>query len=117
MAGDHPCRLLHASGYDAGSPGKLSVYAPDAVADPVVAGLLECYAAKLHAAGLAAVSQWPYAFASYADGAPIPSEHRDAHRALGAAAVTRFGDPFAVGAGTFRAWADAGGDEAPVPGA
>ncbi len=101
-AGGHPCRLLHASGYDVRHPARLSAYAPELPAEGAVAGLLERYRRELLEAGEAEVQGRPWAFDRWADGTPIPPEAREAHRLLGAAA-DRFGDPFAVGPGSFRA--------------
>ncbi len=105
-AGGHPCRLLHASGYDVRRPERLSSYAPQLPAGGVAARLLERYRRELLEAGEAAALDRPWTFDHWADGTPIPPEAREAHRRLGADAG-RFGDPFAAGPGSFRAAFDA----------
>ncbi len=103
--GGSPCRIVHASGYDAASPEILSQYAPAMrTAESGAAGLLaDRYQRALLACGDAVARHWSWAFDRWADGVLIPPVAREAHRALGPAAA-RFGDPFAVGPGSFRTW-------------
>ena len=100
-AGGRPCRVIHASGYDVRRPDVVSTYASDLRPDALLAGLLERYRRALLDAGEADAIGAPWVYDRWADGAPIPPEAREAHRRLGAAAE-RFGDPFAVGPGSFR---------------
>jgi hypothetical protein len=104
-AGGEPCRLLHASGYDVRRPDRLSVYAPDMrTADLGDAGRLASrYRDMLLAAGEERALRTASRYATYADGSPISDAAREAHRLL-AGEAARFGDPFAVGPGSFREW-------------
>jgi len=104
-AAGRPCRLLHASGYDTRHPELLSIYAPELRTDGLgdAGRLLRRYHGALLEAGEVEAQSWPWAFERYADGARIDPAERAAHRNLGAEAE-RFGDPFAVGEGSFRSW-------------
>ncbi len=104
-AAGHPCRLLHASGYDVRHPERLSIYAPSMTLEGMgdVRRLADRYRRALLDAGEAEALSWQWAFDRYADGAAIDEAARIAHLELGADA-DRFGDPFAVGSGSFREW-------------
>ncbi len=104
-AAGHPCRLLHASGYDVRQPERLSIYAPPAEPEGMgaVRRLTARYRRALFDAGESEALARPWAFDRYADGVPIEEAARVAHRELGREAG-RFGDPFAVGSGSFREW-------------
>ena len=104
-AAGRPCRLVHVSGYDLRNPEDLSVYAPGLhTRDLRDAGrLLGRYRRALLDNGEDEARAWRWAFDRYADGVRIDAAARAAHRDLGPAAE-RFGDPFAVGRGSFRSW-------------
>lgn len=67
-------------------------------------GLFVRYRELVLEAGWERARGWPYAFAAFADSTPIPDAARRLYLSLGSAA-SRFGDPFAVGPGTFLDWA------------
>jgi hypothetical protein len=111
-AGDATCRLIHWSGFDPDRPERLSRH--DAVtgtaAEPL-AGLVEEYRAAVEAGGWSErLRDDPYA--RFADGEPIPEVARQLHDEMGEEAE-RFGDPFAVGSGSFREWLRGGTTSAP----
>ena len=95
MAGDEPCRLFRVSGYRPETPEQVTAYFPDlTTAGAGEAGpVFDHVATELAAAGWAESSRWPYAYARFADGVPIPPIARTLHRSLGPGAA-RFGDPF-----------------------
>lgn len=71
-----------------------------------VARLFHDYRRQLFEAGFAETRTWPYAYGRFTDGVPIPDVARSLYSSLGAQHC-RFGDPFAVGSGSFREWANA----------
>ena len=97
------CRLFRFSGYQPDTPERTTRYN-----DRLETGALDGaavyftrYREALLGAGWAAARAWPFAFDRFADGTPIPPVVRVLHDELGG---ERFGDPFAVGAGSFAAW-------------
>lgn len=100
-----PGRVMRFSGYDPGDPMRVTRYAerPTRAQIGGAAAVLDRYRDELLAAGHDDAAQEPYAYDRFADGVPIPAIARELHRELGAEAE-RFGDPFATGSGTFRAW-------------
>ncbi len=79
--------------------------------------LFQRYRELVLAEGWKEARGWPYAFATFADGVSVPEAARRLYLSLGPAAA-RFGDPFAVGPGTFREWmleAERGHGPLPVP--
>ena len=108
-----PCRLVRFSGYDLDDPGWATRYdrrLRTAALGPA-AELFARFRAALLAAGHAEARAWPYAFATFTDGTPIPRAARELHAALGERAAA-FGDPFAAG-GAFRRHLDQPDDELP----
>jgi hypothetical protein len=105
LARGRPCALFRFSGYDPAAPEVVTRYFPDrTLADIGDAGrVFERYRSALEAAGWPVTAALPYAYGAFADGVPIPPAARDAYARLGERAAT-FGDPFATGEWTFRAW-------------
>jgi hypothetical protein len=96
------CRLVRFSGYEPDAPGRATRYA-DRLETSALNGASELfsrYREALLRAGWEEACAWPYAFDRFADGAPIPPIARQLYEELGG---ERFGDPFAVEAGSFAA--------------
>ena len=96
-------RLFRFSGYEPDAPERATRYA-DRLATAALNGASEHFAryrAALLDAGWDEARGWSYAFGRFADGSPVPEVVRELHDELGA---ERFGDPFAVGPGSFAAW-------------
>ncbi len=96
-------RLFRFSGYEPDAPERATRYA-DRLATGSLNGAgehFERYRAALLDAGWEEARAWPYAFDRFANGEPVPAIARALHDELGA---ERFGDPFAVGPGSFAAW-------------
>lgn len=97
------CRLFRFSGYRPDTPEQTTRY-NDRLGTGELDGAAH-YFTRYHEALLAAgwdqARTLPYAFDRFADGTPIPPVVRVLHDELGG---ERFGDPFAVGAGSFAAW-------------
>jgi hypothetical protein len=96
-------RLFRFSGYEPDAAERATRYA-----DRLTTGALngaseyfERYRMALLDAGWEEALAWPYAFARFADGGAIPALVRGLYDELGG---ERFGDPFAVGPGSFAAW-------------
>ena len=97
------CRLFRFSGYQPDTPGRATRYADrlDMSALNGAGEMFTRYREALLGAGWEEARAWPFAFDRFADGTPIPPVARLLHDELGG---ERFGDPFAVGAGSFAAW-------------
>ena len=96
-------RLFRFSGYEPDAPERATRYA-DRLATESLGGAgehFERYRAALLDAGWEEARAWPYAFDRFANGEPVPAIARALHDELGG---ERFGDPFAVGPGSFAAW-------------
>lgn len=104
VADGHRCRLFRFSGFDPDQPRVPTRYSPrlemDAIGD--AADVYARYRSALLRAGWALAREWPYAYARFEDGTPIPPIAREIFDALDDRA--RFGDPFAVGAGSYFEW-------------
>jgi hypothetical protein len=96
-----PCRLFRFSGYDPDQPEAATRYSSRlrtaALGD--AAFVFENYRAALFEEGWAETSTWPFAYATFKNGVPIPDVARDIYLRLEHAA--EFGDPFDTGAGFF----------------
>jgi hypothetical protein len=97
-----PCRLFRFSGHRPEGPDRITRYndrdAMTAIGD--AAAVFARFDALLWSHGHAEVSAWPYAYGAFADGVAIPEIAREIYRELPDPAA--YGDPFAVGPGTFR---------------
>lgn len=82
MAGEAPLIFLHFSGLKAGPPLVVSSHRSELQESALGAGarLFHDYVRALRAAGLETAGAWPYAFAGFADGSPIPFALRRAFR-------------------------------------
>ena len=101
-----PCALFRFSGHDPAAPEVATRYFPERALTGAAAGVFARYRAALEAAGWPGTAALPYAYGAWADGVPVPAAARAAYRALGDGAAA-FGDPFATGESTFRAWLEA----------
>ena len=104
FVGSDPCRLFRFSGYDRSRPEQLSRYVPDLPVDGIAdtAKIIARYRAALDAAGHARTSSWPYAYAQFDNGVPIPSIARTIYAELDN--VAGFGYPFVTGRDSYWAW-------------
>src|SRR4051794_2763135 len=96
-------RLFRFSGYEPDAPERATRYA-DRLGTAALNGASDYFARYREALldeGWAEARAWPYAYGRFADGAPIPALVRTLYDELGGG---RFGDPFAVGPGSFAAW-------------
>ncbi len=100
-----PGRVVRFSGYEPEHPERVTRYAEHPTREEIggAAAVLDTYREALLAAGHAAARSAPYEYDHFADGVTVPRIARELHRELGDEAQ-RFGDPFAVGPGTFREW-------------
>lgn len=108
-----PAALVRFSGYDPARPDRLTRHG-DRVRLPALgtaAAVVHRYRRELVSAGWDESRTGDYGFSRFADGVPIPPSARALHRELEPSQAAAFGDPFAVGEGSFRAWACAPVDE------
>lgn len=105
LAAGVPCRLLHWSGFDPDEPFVLSRHGParDLASLGDVETLARKYRREVVDAGWAEYRDRPESFGKFDDGALIPDFARMLYRELGTG-VSRFGDPFRSGPGSFRDW-------------
>ena len=105
LVNGEPLRFYHFSGFDSRDKEGISKhqnrYRLSEV--PCLRELFADYEADLLRHGHQSVRNLPYAFATFADGTPIPGVVRQIYRTFPYDAE-RFGDPFAVGPGTFHDW-------------
>jgi hypothetical protein len=112
LAGDQvlvdgrPGSVVRFSGYEPEHPERVTKYHEHPVPAEIggAAAVLERYRDALLAAGHAAAVTAPYGYDRFADGVAIPALARELYRDLGDDEAAAFGDPFASGPGTFRAW-------------
>lgn len=100
------CRLFHFSGYDPDQPHRVTRYndrltMSDAGAS--TARLFARYQGALEQAGWHESKTWPHAYERWDNGVRIPEIARGLYRELGPE-VAGFGDPFAVGPGSYFDW-------------
>jgi hypothetical protein len=97
-----PCRLLRFSGYDPDQPEVGTRYTSRLRTAELgdAALIFEQYRVALFRDGWAETSSWPFAYATFNNGVPIPDVARDIYLRLEDAA--QFGDPFDTSAGYFR---------------
>ncbi len=102
-----PGSVVRFSGYEPEHPGRVTKYVEHPTPAEIggAVAVLRRYHAELLSAGHEAARAAPYAYAQFDDGVPIPALARELYGSLGDAAAA-FGDPFATGPGTFRAWLD-----------
>ena len=117
LARGRPCALFRFSGYDPAAPEAVTRYFPERRLADIgdAAQVFARYRAALEAAGWPGTAALPYAWGAWADGVPIPAAARAAYRGLGSERAGAFGDPFAAGPGTFRAWLEAPVGDSGVP--
>ena len=104
---DEPCRLFRFSGYNPDDPGRLTrAISRRLTADnagPAVE-VFDRYRNALERAGYHETKRWPYAYATFDNGVPIPDIARQIYLDQ-AAAGQRFGDPrCTTGSDSFFAW-------------
>jgi hypothetical protein len=100
-----PGCLVRFSGFDPADPGRVTRYAEHPTRAEIggAAAVLDRYREALLAAGHEDAQRRAYSFGAFDDGVAIPQIARDVHRDLGTRAAS-FGDPFATGPQSFRAW-------------
>jgi hypothetical protein len=115
-----PCRLFRFSGYDPDEPGRLTVHSGRLTAGNAgpAAQVFERFRNALEHAGYHETKHWPYAYATFDNGVPIPDIARQIYLSLGAAGQ-RFGDPrCTTGSDSFFTWLngsdDGRSDEGPI---
>jgi hypothetical protein len=101
----HACRLFRFSGFDPDRPDAATVYSARlstySLGDAGI--VFGRYRNALLDAGWEETRAWPYAYACFDNGVPIPDVARTVYQQL--EDVARFGDPFAVeGRGSFFHW-------------
>jgi hypothetical protein len=100
------CRLFRFSGFDPDQPDRVTRYTRRPGMNEIgeAAALFSRYRAALEAEGWQDATSWPYAYARFDNGVPIPDVARTIYAELGAAAE-RFGDPFqTTSSGSFYRW-------------
>ncbi len=101
-----PLAFFHFSGLDLDKPEIISKHQDRFALDdvPQLKPLFEEYLARVKGAGYEDTQRWPYAFARFDNGVPIPRAARRLYWSLGDGA-RRFGNPFETrGAGSFWHW-------------
>jgi hypothetical protein len=109
-ANGRPLRVIRFSGYDPNEPQSVTRYNRQFLVgetNETAQALFARYDAMLRAAGWDAAQRQRYGFGAYADGAPVTDAQRALYRDMPGAAQ-RFGDPFRVGPGSFRAFLESG---------
>ncbi len=104
-----PCRVFRFSGYDPERPTEITRYNQRLTWEAAGPARLvfERFHTALEASGHDTVKRWPYAFAAFDNGVPIPDLARALYMDLGDEAA-RFGDPRqAGGEGSFWQWLNA----------
>ena len=99
LVNGEPMYFFHFSGFDPAKP--TLTHATFTISHrPLGAAqrLVDEYRAALLAAGHQEIRKWPYAFATFDNGVPIPDRARRRYLELGPAAAA-FGDPFHAGGG------------------
>jgi hypothetical protein len=105
-----PGGLIRFSGYDPDRPGQVTRYFDRLTPDALGAAwqLWERYQRELVAAGWENTRAWPYAWATFTNGVPIPDTARQLYRDLDPDARVALGDPFAADRpGGFVEWLNA----------
>jgi hypothetical protein len=113
-----PCRLFRFSGYDPERPMSVTRYSPRLTLENVGAAriVFERFRAALERQGYGETKEWPYAYESFDNGAPVPAVARSLFAEMGDA-VDRFGDPLRTGPGSYYEWLTQGvGGEPNRPG-
>lgn len=98
--------FFHFSGLDVERPEAISQHQDRfSLADvPALKPVFEDYVTRVKAAGHAECQRWPYAYARFGNGVPIPQDARRLYWSLGGG-VRRFGNPFDTrGDGSFWNW-------------
>ena len=111
-----PCRLFRFSGYDPDHPNQLTLHSRRLTADNAgpAAQVFERFRNALERAGYHETKHWPYAYARFDNGVPIPDIARRIFLDLGAAAG-RFGDPRCTTRDdSFFAWLNGSDDVRPT---
>ena len=101
-----PCRLFRFSGYTPDDPQFLTKYSRRLTRENAgPAGIVfDRFGSDLEAAGYRVTKEWPYAYAAFDNGVPVPEIARSAYMALGDE-VGMFGDPLRSAApGSFFRW-------------
>lgn len=103
VEGTH-CRLFRFSGFDVGRPDRATRYSDRLRMEHAGDARLvfERYRTALLGQGEAITSSWPYAYAHFENGVPIPPIAREIYVSLDD--VSHFGDPFATEDGSFYRW-------------
>lgn len=106
LVNGQPLRFFHFSGVDSGAHREVLDVVVEVNSSAALAyDISDWYLRRLAQEGDATYSDFPYTFATYDDGTPIPAAHRRLY-ALDRSARERFPDPFRVdGASCFRDWA------------
>ena len=107
LAGGSPARVVRFSGYRPEEPDVVTGYFPDRLHTSDLgqaAVVFERYRTELAACGRRECASWPYAFATFEDGSPVPPAVRSLYRTT--EHNERFGDPFRLDPGSFAAWLD-----------
>ena len=109
-----PCRLFRFSGYDPGRPQSLTRYSPRLTAQNAGPAfhVFDRFRAALERHGYHETKNWPYAYGTFDNGAPVPDVARSLFAGMGDA-VVRFGDPLHTGPGSYYAWLNEGIDDEP----
>lgn len=104
-----PCRLFRFSGYDPEQPQSVTRYNPRLTLDNVGPAriVFERFREGLERHGYRDTKHWPYAYATFDNGVPVPDIARALFSGLGDAAG-RFGDPLVTGPGSFCEWLNQG---------
>ena len=107
LANGEPLIFFHFSGVEPESLANVSKHQDRFTLDGVgqAAELFRRYSDLVVAAGYHRAKPWPYAFARFDNGAPIPEMARSLYHSLSPARRHRFGDPFAAaGKTSFFRW-------------
>jgi hypothetical protein len=106
LVNGEPCRLFRFSGYDVETPDRPTRYSTRLTAENIGPARLvfDRWRDALVRHGYHTTREWPYAYAAFDNGVPVPEIARSMLRELDDVAAARFGDPMRTGPGSYYEW-------------
>jgi len=106
---NEPCRLFRFSGFDVERPSAMTRYSSRLTSDNIGPArvVFERFREALERHGYRETRTWPYAYATFDNGVPVPAVARSIFADMDEAA-DQFGDPLRTGPGSFFEWLNQG---------
>lgn len=106
LVNGEPCRLFRFSGYDVETPDRPTRYSTRLTAENIGPARLvfDRWRGALVRHGYHTTREWPYAYAAFDNGVPVPDVARSMLRELDDDTAARFGDPMRTGPGSYYEW-------------